>query len=68
MALVESAVGGIAATILETVLRAGGAAANQIKGAYSETQAKQQTIAAAQNYVQRYDKRHCQVKVMPGLM
>ena len=68
MALLESAIGGVAGTILETTFKAGGALANQIKGAYSETQATQKALAAAQNYVQRYAKRHCQVKVMPGLM
>ncbi|MEM1291193.1 MAG: NACHT domain-containing protein [Cyanobacteria bacterium P01_H01_bin.162] len=68
MALLESAIGGVAGTILETTFKAGGAVAKQIKGAYSETQATQKALAAAQNYVQRYEKRHCQVKVMPGLM
>jgi predicted NACHT family NTPase len=68
MALIESAIGGIAVTVLETAFRAGGAIANQVKGAYNETQAKQKAIAAAQTYVNRYDERHCQVKVMPGLM
>ncbi|MBW4485853.1 MAG: NACHT domain-containing protein [Tildeniella torsiva UHER 1998/13D] len=68
MALLESAIGGIAVTVLETAFKAGGAVAGQIKGAYNETQAKQKALEAAQNYVQRYDERHCQVKVMPGLM
>ena len=68
MALLESAIGGVAGTILETTFKAGGAVANQIKEAYSETQATQKALTAAQNYVQRYEKRHCQVKVMPGLM
>ncbi|MBW4462691.1 MAG: NACHT domain-containing protein [Nodosilinea sp. WJT8-NPBG4] len=68
MALLESAIGGIAVTVIETTLKAGGAVAGQIKGAYNETQAKQKALEAAQNYVQRYDQRHCQVKVMPGLM
>ncbi|MBD2234286.1 NACHT domain-containing protein [Phormidium tenue] len=68
MALLESAIGGIAVTVLETTFKAGGAVAGQIKGAYNETQAKQKALEAAQNYVQRYDQRHCQVKVMPGLM
>ncbi len=68
MALLESAIGGIAVTVLETAFRAGGAIANQVKGAYNETQAKQKAIAAAQAYVNRYNDNHCQVKVMPGLM
>ncbi|NER82628.1 MAG: NACHT domain-containing protein [Leptolyngbya sp. SIO1D8] len=68
MALLESAIGGIAITVLETAFKAGKLADKQIKGAYSETQAAQKAIAAAQNYVQRYEQRHCQVKVMPGLM
>ena len=68
MALLESAIGGIAGTVIETAIKTGGAVANQIKGAYTETQAKQKAIAAAQNYVQRYEANQCQVKVMPGLM
>ena len=68
MALFESAIGGIAVKILETIFKAGDAVADQIKGSYNETQAKQRAIVAAQNYVQRYEKRHCQIKVMPGLM
>ena len=68
MALLESAIGGIAVTVLETAFRAGGSVADQIKGAYNETQAKQKAIAAARNYVRRFEQRHCQVKVMPGLM
>ncbi|MBD1873806.1 NACHT domain-containing protein [Nodosilinea sp. FACHB-131] len=68
MALLESAIGGIAATVIETAIKTGGAVASQIKGAYNETQAKQRALEAAQNYVQRYNQRHCQVKVLPGLM
>jgi predicted NACHT family NTPase len=68
MALLESAIGGVAVTVLEGAFRAGGAVADQFKEAYNETQAKQKAIAAARKYVDRYDKRHCQVKVMPGLM
>lgn len=68
MALLESAIGGVAVTVLETAFKAGGAVAKQIKGAYKETQATQRALAAAQKYAERYNKRHCQVKVMPGLM
>ncbi|WOD39839.1 NACHT domain-containing protein [Nodosilinea sp. E11] len=68
MALLESAIGGIAKTVIETAIKTGGAVAGQIKGAYSETQAKQKAFEAAQNYVQRYEANQCQVKVMPGLM
>jgi hypothetical protein len=49
-------------------LRLAGRLASKFEGAYNETQAKQKALAAAQNYVDRYEKRHCQVKVMPGLM
>ena len=68
MALLESAIGGIAVSVLDTAFKAGGAVAKQIKGAYDETQATQKALTAVHNYVQRYEKRHCQVKVMPGLM
>ena len=68
MALFESAISGIALTVIETTINASGALANQIKGAYNENQAKQKALTAAQKYVERYEKHHCQVKVMPGLM
>jgi hypothetical protein len=68
MALLESAIGGVAVTVIEQAINATGWAGDQIRGAYKNTQAKQKALAAAQNYVDRYEKRHCQVKVMPGLM
>ncbi len=54
--------------MIETAIKTGGAVAGQIKGAYTETQAKQKAFEAAQNYVKRYEANQCQVKVMPGLM
>lgn len=68
MALVESAIGGVAATIIEQAIKGTGYVSQQIKDAYSDTQAVQKRIAAVNNYVRRYEERHCQVKVMPGLM
>jgi hypothetical protein len=44
MALFESAIGGVAITILEGAFKAEGAIASQIKGAYNETQARQAWI------------------------
>lgn len=68
MALIESAIGGIAVTAIEQAIKAGGYVGNQIKKAYRDTQATQKAIAAAQNYERRYEQHQCQIKVMPGLM
>ncbi|MBE9102727.1 NACHT domain-containing protein [filamentous cyanobacterium LEGE 07170] len=68
MALVESAIGGVAATIIEQAIKGTGYVNQQIKDAYTGTLAEQKRIAAVNNYVRRYEERHCQVKVMPGLM
>lgn len=63
-----SAIVGLVGAITDQAIRAGGYASKQIKDAYTGTQAEQKKIAAAQSYIRRYDQRHCQVKVMPGLM
>jgi predicted NACHT family NTPase len=64
MALLESAIGGVAVTVIEQGIKAGGFVGKQLKAAYKETQLNQ----AVNAYVKRYENRHCQVKVMPGLM
>ncbi|MEO1209525.1 MAG: NACHT domain-containing protein [Cyanobacteria bacterium J06638_20] len=68
MALVESAIGGVAATIIEQAIKGTGYVSQQFKEAYTEVLAEQRHIEAANNYVRRYKERHCQVKVMPSLM
>lgn len=62
------AIVGLVGAITDQAIRAGGYAHKEIKAAYSGVQAEQKKLAAAQNYIRRYDQRHCQVKVMPGLM
>jgi predicted NACHT family NTPase len=68
MTLFESAIGGIAVSILDNAIKAGKYAANEIEGAYSDVQHKQRVLAASQAYTQNYLDRHCQIKIMPGLM
>ncbi|MEL6398150.1 MAG: NACHT domain-containing protein [Cyanobacteria bacterium J06626_4] len=68
MAFWESAISGIAVTIVEQSIKAGGWVGNQMKKAYQDTQQWQRLDQANKDYVQRYEKRHCQVKMMPGLM
>ncbi|NEQ42065.1 MAG: NACHT domain-containing protein [Leptolyngbya sp. SIOISBB] len=63
-----SAIVGLVGAITDQAIRAGGYAHKEIKAAYTGVQAEQKKLAAAQNYIRRYDQRHCQVKVMPGLM
>ncbi|MEM9949860.1 MAG: NACHT domain-containing protein [Cyanobacteria bacterium P01_D01_bin.36] len=63
-----SAIVGLIGAITDQAIRAGGYAHKEIKAAYTGVQAEQKKLAAAQNYIRRYDQRHCQVKVMPGLM
>ncbi len=66
--MIESAIGGIAVPVFEQVWKAGGFAVNEAKKAYDQTQAVQKAIAASNKYVQKYEDRHGQIKVMPGLM
>ncbi len=63
-----SAIVGLVGAITDQAIRAGGYAHKEIKAAYTGVQAEQKKLTAAQNYIRRYDQRHCQVKVMPGLM
>ena len=66
--MIENAIGGIVVEVFKQTWKAGGYAVNQAKKAYNETQAVQQAIAASKEYEQRYEKRHGQIKIMPGLM
>ncbi|MEO0768578.1 MAG: NACHT domain-containing protein [Cyanobacteria bacterium J06649_4] len=68
MALLESAIGGIAVSVFDQAIKAGQYAAKEIRGAYSETQHVQQVMAASNAYIDNYLNRHCQIKIMPGLM
>ena len=63
-----SAIVGMVNTIANQAVKAGSYASEQIKKAYTGVQAEQRKLAAAQTYVTRYDQRHCQMRVMPGLM
>ncbi|MEM6450309.1 MAG: NACHT domain-containing protein [Cyanobacteria bacterium P01_D01_bin.105] len=67
MALIESAISGIAWSVVETAGKAGKYVLKQGKGAYDDVQHKQQVLEASQNYIRHYLKRHCEVKIMPGL-
>ena len=66
--MIESAIGGIAVPVFEQVWKAGGFAVSEAKKAYDQTQAVQKAIAASNRYVQKYEDRHGQIKIMPGLM
>lgn len=69
MALIESVISGVVSSVIEKAInKAGGTAGEQIRKAYQDTQAVQARLRAEQNYVEQYQKRHCQLKVMPGLM
>jgi hypothetical protein len=68
MTLFESAIGGIAVSILDNAIEAGKYAAKEVKGAYSDVQHQQRVLVASQAYTQNYVERHCRVKIMPGLM
>ena len=63
-----SAIVGMMNVIANQAPKGIGFVSQNIKDAYIGVQAEQAKLAAAQNYVRRYDQRHCQVKVMPGLM
>ena len=68
MPLIESAIGGIAVAIFDQAIKAGKYATKEIRGAYDDVQHQQRVIAAANAYIDNYFNRHCQIKIMPGLM
>ncbi|MGC1308596.1 MAG: NACHT domain-containing protein [Phormidesmis sp.] len=68
MPMFESAIGGIAWSIVETAGKAGKYVVKQGKEAYQDTQRKQDVLQAFAAYEQHYRNRHCQIKIMPGLM
>ena len=61
-------IGPIVRPIFDQILKAGGAAAQDIKDAYKKVDATNKRLAAEQRYEQRYWQRHGQIKIMPGLM
>ena len=63
--MLDSAIGGIIGPVFEQAWKTSSGA---IKQAYSDTQAVQKAISASNEYVQKYEKRHGQIKIMPGLM
>ncbi|MGB7251188.1 MAG: NACHT domain-containing protein [Phormidesmis sp.] len=68
MPLFESAIGGIAVSVFDQAINAGKYAAKEIRGAYSKVEHEQRVITACDAYIDNYLKRHCQIKIMPGLM
>lgn len=68
MPLFESAIGGTAVSIVETAVKAGKYAAKEVREAYTDVERVQQLIAASEAYLENYRHRHCQIKILPGLM
>ncbi len=68
MPLIESAIGGIAVSLLDQAAKAGRYITKEGKNAYNKVQDEQRVMAASNAYIDNYLKRHCQIKIMPGLM
>ena len=68
MALFETVIGGIAASVFDGAIKTGKYAAKEVRGAYSKVEHEQRVIAAADAYRDNYWHRHCQIKILPGLM
>ena len=68
MPLFETVIGGIAASVFDGAIKMGRYTAKEIRGSYSEVEYTQRLMAAAKAYVDNYANRHCQIKIMPGLM
>ncbi|MEM9214084.1 MAG: NACHT domain-containing protein [Cyanobacteria bacterium P01_F01_bin.150] len=66
--MIETVVDAIAGPIFEQVWKAGGAVVEDIKKTYSKVDATNKLLAASSRYEQRYQQRHGQIKIMPGLM
>ena len=67
MPLFESAIGGIAVSLLEWTAKGGQYVTKEGKNAYTEVQDKQRVIAATNAYIDNYVNRHCKIKILPGL-
>lgn len=68
MPLFESAIGGIAVSIVEGAIALGKHAATEIRGEYSKVEYLNRLRAATDTYIDNYLNRHGQIKIMPGLM
>ncbi|NEZ62687.1 NACHT domain-containing protein [Leptolyngbyaceae cyanobacterium CCMR0082] len=66
--MIESAIGGIAVPLFEQLWKAGVHLVGQIHEARQDVRDIEQVLKASQNYHLKYENRHGQVKVMPGLM
>ncbi|MEL6402098.1 MAG: NACHT domain-containing protein [Cyanobacteria bacterium J06626_4] len=66
--MLESAIGGIAVPLFEQLWKAGGYVAKQTSQARQNVKDVEAVLTASQNYQQKYENNHGQVKVMPGLM
>ncbi|MEM8501901.1 MAG: NACHT domain-containing protein [Cyanobacteria bacterium P01_D01_bin.1] len=68
MALLESAISGIAISVFDQAIKVGKYAAKEIRAAYSKVEHDQRVIAASNAYIDNYISRQCKIKIMPGLM
>lgn len=66
--IIESLLSNTTLGIIDRAIKAGKYTAKEIRGAYDGVQHEQRVIAASNNYIENYRKRHCQIKIMPGLM
>ena len=68
MPLLESAIGGIAVSVVEGAITLGKHATNEIRDNYSKVDHLNRLRTASEAYIDNYLNRHCQIKIMPGLM
>ncbi|MGC1524435.1 MAG: hypothetical protein WA783_00155 [Phormidesmis sp.] len=68
MPIIESLLSGTALGICEHAIKAGKYAVADVRNTYSEVEYTQRMLKASNRYIENYRKRHCQVKMMPGLM
>ena len=66
--MLESAIGGIAVPLFEQLWKVGGYVVGQVGQAQKDVKDVEAILKASQNYQQKYENNHGQVKVMPGLM
>jgi len=68
MPLFESAIGGVAVSVVEGAIALSKHTAKEIRGQYSEVEHINRLRTASDAYINNYLNRHCQIKIMPGLM
>ncbi|NEQ50577.1 MAG: histidine kinase [Leptolyngbya sp. SIO3F4] len=66
--MIETVIGSIAGPIFEQLWKAGGKVAGQIGKAQKDVRNIENVLKASQEYQRKYEDRHGQVKIMPGLM